>query len=205
MNEREPDAPQKRRREEYAEATRRALLDAARTLFTAEGYQETNIEAIARAARVTRGAFYYYFADKKALFDAVVVVLQAEAAQAVARRAVAISQPWEQLQVGIEAYLDACLEPAYRRLVIQEAPAILGTARARAIDEVYTLALLTASLRALRQAGELDCEDVDLLSHMLGAMICEVALLLPGAESPAQLREHARAVIGRVLTAFRRV
>jgi AcrR family transcriptional regulator len=204
MNDREPNEPQKSRREEYAEATRRALLDAARAIFTEEGYQETNIEAIARAARVTRGAFYYYFEDKKALFDAVVVALQAEAAQAVATHAVAVTQPWEQLQVGIEAYLDACAEPAYRRLVIQEAPAVLGTARAREIDEAYVLALLTASLKALRQTGELECEDVDLLSHMLGAMISEVALLLPDAASPAQLRKHARAVIKRVLGAFRR-
>jgi AcrR family transcriptional regulator len=197
--------PQKSRREEYAEATRQGLLDAARTIFTEEGYQATNIEAIARAARVTRGAFYYYFEDKKALFDAVVVALQMEAARAVATRAVVISQPWERLQVGIEAFLDACSEPAYRRLVIQEAPAVLGTARAREIDEAYVLALLTASLKSLRQTGELDCEDVDLLSHMLGAMISEVALLLPDAAAPAQLRERARAVIGRVLGAFRRV
>jgi AcrR family transcriptional regulator len=197
--------PQKSRREEYAEATRQGLLDAARTIFTEEGYQATNIEAIARAARVTRGAFYYYFEDKKALFDAVVVALQMEAARAVATRAVVISQPWERLQVGIEAFLDACSEPAYRRLVIQEAPAVLGTARAREIDEAYVLALLTASLTALRQTGELDCEDVDLLSHMLGAMSSEVALLLPDAAAPAQLRERARAVIGRVLGAFRRV
>jgi AcrR family transcriptional regulator len=196
--------PRKSRREEYAEATRQALLDAARTIFTEEGYQETNIEAIARAARVTRGAFYYHFEDKKALFDAVVVALQAEAAQAVADRAVAVTQPWEQLQVGIEAYLDVCSEPAYRRLVIQEAPAVLETARARTIDEKHVLALLTASLTALKQVGELDCEDVDLLSHMLGAMISEVALLLPDAESPIHLRLLARTVIKRVLGAFRR-
>src|SRR5262249_31913712 len=106
--------------------------------------------------------------------------------------------------VGIDAYLDACLEPAYRRLVIQEAPAILGTARARAIDETYPLALLMVALKALRLAGEVESEDADLLSRMLGGMIWEVALLLPDSEAPAQLREHARAVFERVLGAFRR-
>src|SRR5215813_6094008 len=100
-----PNGPQKSRREEYAEATRQALLSAGRVLFTGEGYQATNIEAIARAARVSRGAFYYYFEDKKALFDAVVVTLQANAAQTVATRAGAVSPPWTQLQVGIDAYL----------------------------------------------------------------------------------------------------
>lgn len=203
MNEHEPNARQKSRREEYAGATRQALLSAARALFTDEGYQATNIEAIARSARVTRGAFYYHFADKKAVFDAVVVALQAEAALAVAMRAGPISPPWTQLQVGIDAYLEACAEPAYRRLVIQEAPAILGAARARAIDEAYPLALLMAALKALKLAGELDCEDDDLLSRMLGAMIWEVALLLPDSNAPDQLREDALDVFERVVKAFR--
>jgi AcrR family transcriptional regulator len=199
MNE---QAQKKSRREEYAEATRQALLTAARDIFATEGYQATNIEAIAQAARVTRGAFYYHFADKKALFDAVVVALQGEAAQAVAARARTIGQPWERLMVGIDAYLDVCLEPTYRRLVLQEAPAVLGIARARAIDEQSSMALLIMTLEALRQAGELDCEQSDLFGHMLGAMICEVALLLPDSESPGQMREQAQEVIRKVLDTF---
>ena len=196
--------PKKSRREEYAEATRQALLSAARDMFTTEGYQATNIEAIAQAARVTRGAFYYHFADKKALFDAVVVALEAEAAHAVAMRARTIGQAWERLLVGIDAYLDVCLEPTYRRLVLQEAPAVLGIARARAIDEQSSLALLIMTLESLRQTGELDCKQSDIFGHMLGAMICEVALLLPDSQSPERLREQAQEVIRKVLDTFHR-
>lgn len=72
--------PPKSRREEYSEATRQALLDAGREAFAAHGYQAAGMEAISRAARVTRGAFYHHFEDKKALFDAVVVAMQREAA-----------------------------------------------------------------------------------------------------------------------------
>jgi len=46
--------PFKTRREEYADATREALVIAAGELFTSEGYQQVGIEAIARKARVTR-------------------------------------------------------------------------------------------------------------------------------------------------------
>src|SRR3546814_10364324 len=67
---------EKTRREEYSEATRAALLDAAKRLFTANGYQATGIEAVAQASRVTRGALYHHFTDKRALFDALVVELQ---------------------------------------------------------------------------------------------------------------------------------
>ena len=74
----------KSRREEYADATRAALLETAREMFTRDGYQETGIEAVARATRVTRGAFYHHFEDKRALFEALVIELQRGAASAIA-------------------------------------------------------------------------------------------------------------------------
>src|SRR5438876_8938836 len=114
------------RREKYTEATRRALLAAGRDAFASEGYQAAGIEAISRRARVTRGAFYHHFADKKALFEALVVALQADAAARLVRRAQAAAQPLDRLRQGIRGYLEVCVEPAYRRLVIQDAPAVLG-------------------------------------------------------------------------------
>src|SRR5215813_7649602 len=151
------------RREEYSEATRQALLAAGRDIFAKEGYQAAGIEAISRAARVTRGAFYHHFEDKKALFDAIVVAMQAEVAQRVERAARTQPRIWDRLRLGIDAYLDACLEPDYGRIVIQEAPAILGARRYRDIEETYPLALLIATMKALRRDGEITVEDTDLL------------------------------------------
>src|SRR5438132_9720354 len=117
------------RRDEYTEATRQALLSAGRNAFANEGYQAAGIEAISRAARVTRGAFYHHFEDKRALFDAVVVALQAETTARIEEKGRAQRKIWDRMNVGIDAYLDACLEPAYGRIVIQEAPAVLGSKR----------------------------------------------------------------------------
>jgi AcrR family transcriptional regulator len=196
--------PEKSRREEYTEATRQALLSTGRDIFASEGYQAAGIEAISRAARVTRGAFYHHFEDKKALFDAVVVSMQAEAAARIGERARAQRKMWDRLSVGIDAYLDACLEPAYARIVIQEAPAVLGNKRYREIEEAYPMALLTATLNALKREGELDFEDIDLLSRMVDAMICKVALMLPEADHPKKLRERGQKIIGSLLEVFRR-
>ncbi len=192
------------RREEYTEATRQALLSAGRDAFARDGYQAAGIEAISRAARVTRGAFYHHFEDKKALFDAVVVALQAEAAAKIEKRARAQKAIWDRLSSGIDAYLDACLEPAYGRVVVQEAPAVLGTRRYREIEEAYPMALLTATLDALKRKGELEFEDVGLLSRMLDAMICKMALMLPEADDPPTLRERGQNIIERLLGAYRR-
>src|SRR5205807_8111665 len=99
--------------------------------------------------------------------------------------------------------LDACLEPAYGRIVIQEAPAVLGSKRFQEIEEAYPMALLTASLNALKRDGDLDVEDIDLLSRMVYAMICKIALMLREADHPKTLRERGQKIIGRLLGSFR--
>lgn len=196
--------PTKSRREEYSEATRDALIAAGRDLILERGYGQTRIEAIARAARVTRGAFYYHFKDKTALFDAVVVQLQVDAMARITRQARAEPDPWRQLRTGLDAYLDACTEPAYRQIVIQDAPGVLGDARYREIDEANALGLLIAELAALKQAALIQSADVDLLGRMIAAAVCEVALLLSTAERPDKLKQSASDAIGRMLEGFRR-
>lgn len=196
--------PPKSRREEYTEATRQALLAAGREAFAKSGYQAAGMEAISRAARVTRGAFYHHFEDKRALFDAVVVAMQAEAAAKIEVAARTQRKIWDRLITGIEAYLDACEEPAYARIVIQEAPAVLGEARYREIEETYPTALLLATLRALKRDGELDVEDTDLLGRLVDAMICKVGLLLPQSDDPKKLRRSGQKIVGIVLEAFRK-
>src|SRR3954464_15403159 len=97
--------PVKSRREENTEATREALLTAGRDIFAREGYQAAGMEAISRMARVTRGAFYHHFEDKKALFDAVVVSMQSDVAVRVERAARTQPKIWERLGEGLGAYL----------------------------------------------------------------------------------------------------
>src|SRR6201994_652106 len=97
-------------RSEHVEATRRAVLAAARSLFGATGYAQTSVEEIAAAARVTKGAVYHHFASKEALFRAVHAEVEAEA-QA---RAVAARDPGrpaiDQIVAMVNGYLDAALD-----------------------------------------------------------------------------------------------
>ena len=59
-----------RRTKEESLITRRAIIAAAREVFHAHGVSSTSLEQIATAAGVTRGAIYWHFADKAALFYA---------------------------------------------------------------------------------------------------------------------------------------
>jgi len=60
-----------RRTKEEAERTRRRIMAAALRTFSKRGISRTTLEQIARAARVTRGAIYWHFADKQALLRAI--------------------------------------------------------------------------------------------------------------------------------------
>lgn len=81
-----------------------------------------------RRARVTRGALYHHFKNKQDLFEAVFEELEARAAERVLSAALAQPDAWSQAVAGIDAFLEACLEPRYRRLALQEAPLALGLA-----------------------------------------------------------------------------
>jgi AcrR family transcriptional regulator len=191
--------PFKTRREEYADATREALVVAAGELFTSEGYQQVGIEAIARKARVTRGAFYHHFSDKAELFDALVVSLQTAAADRV--RAVAEAVPKSRrIRAGIREFLEVCSEPAYRHLVIEAAPAVLGAARCREIEEAHIYGLLIAALSGGVPQDEPLVANPYLAARMIGRMVCEAALLLDDADDPETLKAEALAIVEQTLT-----
>jgi TetR/AcrR family acrAB operon transcriptional repressor len=59
-----------RRTKEEAAATRDSILDAAEILFAKHGVSRTTLQHIATAAGVTRGAIYWHFVDKDAVFSA---------------------------------------------------------------------------------------------------------------------------------------
>ena len=139
-------------------ATRTALVAAARELFVDPGYAAASTPQIAAAARVTRGALYHHYADKRDLFRAVV---EAEA-EAVAREIEARTGPLASahdvaadaldargmLIEGARAYLDAMAVPGRTRLLLVDAPAVLGAAETDALDARHARRTLRAGLAA---------------------------------------------------------
>ena len=188
--------PEPRRTQaERSEATRGALLTAARRLFTEKGYAATGRDEIAAAAGVTRGALYHHFAGKEAVFRAVVEQLEQEITTDVATVAAGGGDAATELRLGCLAFLDACLDPSVRRIVLLEAPAVLGWDQWREIDERYGLALLTHGVQMVMDAGLVEPGPVAPLAHLLLGALNEAALLVATAEDP----HAARAEVGRAV------
>ena len=108
-----------RKRVKQAEATRVTLLSAARKLFARRGYPEVSIDEIVQAARVTKGALYHHFKDKRELFRGVVEQIEQEIRERLREAAAGPKEARAQLQAACGAYLDACAEDAFGRIVIQ--------------------------------------------------------------------------------------
>jgi AcrR family transcriptional regulator len=187
----------KSRREEYSAATRRALLDSATALFAERGYARTSLDEIAVAARVTKGALYGHFASKQALFRAVLHELEEATSQDVERAIAAEATPWEGAVAGLDAFLRACCDTVYGRVVMREGPVALPYAEWAAAEELHSYRIVVHMLKMLVDAGEIDPLPLEPAARIVHSIIGAAAMLIAGAEPADQPRafEDARAVV----------
>ncbi len=194
--------PKRRRRTqaERTEATRGALLAAARRLFAERGYDDVSAEEVVRAAGVTRGALYHHFGGKPELLDAVYEQLEREVTERIARVVLGseLESPLEAMRAGVGAFLDECAQPEVRQIVLHDAPAVLGWERWREIAAANGLGLIEASLAAAIEAGEMRSLPVGPTAHVLLGALDEAAMLAARSEDPAE-RAEATAVLGALL------
>ena len=192
----------KSRREEYAETTRSAIVEAAVALFGAVGFARTSMDAIAGSARVTKGAVYHHFRDKAELFEAAFVLMEQRLLARVTAGVAGVADPWELMAAGIDVYLEECAEPDFRRIALEEAPAALGWARWKEIEERYFLGLVTAALGAMAESGTIRIPPGDLTARMLLAAMTEAGLAV-GVGASAQERRDVGALVLRFLEGLR--
>jgi AcrR family transcriptional regulator len=193
----------KSRREEYAETTRAAIVEAAVERFAADGFARTSMDAVARSARVTKGAVYHHFRDKAELFEAAFVLMEQRLLAKVTAGVAGMADPWELMATGVEIYLEECSEPDFRRIALEEAPAALGFGRWKEIEERYFLGLVTAALDAMVEQGLLDIPDGDLTARMLLAAMAEAGLAVAAAARPDEERRRVGALVMRFLEGLR--
>ena len=193
---------------EQSEATRTALLQAARELFSEHGYAGTATEDIAQRAGVTRGALYYQFGDKSGLFQAVFEDLNLHIATQVVSAIQSSREErgdlWDQIvRAGTEAYLDACLDPAVRRITSIEAPAVLGWEKYRNLDEKYGLSLIRGALQELMDVGLIAPQPIEPLAHLVLSAVVEAAMYIARADDMATTRKEMRASLEHLLDGLR--
>jgi AcrR family transcriptional regulator len=191
------------RREAEARATREALIDAALELFTERGYAEVGTEEIVARAKVTRGALYHHFEDKRDLFRAVFERVEADLMERIGATMGGADDPWELITTGMRSFLDACEEPAVKQISLTDAPAVLGWKEWREIDNRHGLGLTRAALEGAVAAGVLRPIAVEPMAHLFVAALSEAAFVIAHAERPRKARAEVEQALMQLLEGLR--
>lgn len=181
-----------RSRAEMIEETRGKLLATARESFRRAGYAGTSMDDLTAAAGLTRGALYHHFGDKQGLLAAVAAQIDGEMEarlQAISRDA---PDAWTALRERCRAYLAMAAEPEIRRIVLQDARAVLGQGGAAAQEQCT--ASLGALLQALMAQGVIGPAQPDALARMLHGGLADSALWIAGDDSQARLAQALQAL-----------
>ena len=174
---------------------RTRLLNAARALFVETGFVATSTPAIVNAAGTTRGALYHHFADKKAIFSAVIDAEAQQVAQAIEDADEPQMGAMDRLLAGIEGYLRAMAVPGRTRLLLIDGPVILGRKALGEIDARHGDESLRVGLQEAMASGDLTQLPIAPLTSMLSAMFERAAIDLSEGEPQEDYLGVARAII----------
>jgi AcrR family transcriptional regulator len=164
------------RQAERREATRGAILAAARRLFGDQGFAATSVDTIAAGAGVAKGAVYHHFPTKEAVFEAVLEAVSADLAAEVMDAARGAPDVLATLGVASRAYFAATARPVTRRIVLEDGPAVLGWVRWREIDLNHFQDAVPRVLAAAMDQGLIARQPVEPLSRVLQGAMTEAAI-----------------------------
>ncbi len=192
----------KDRRIAQGDATRANLVVAARELFGERGYADTSIEEVVARAGLTKGAVYHHFDGKEGLFRAVFEQVYREVTDQAAAEFLG-PDSWEALLAGCALWIDAHLDPAVRRIVLQDARAVIGWDEVRTIENRFGAVALRGALRKAMHAGVLERQPLRPLALLLSGALGEGCLYIAETDDSALARTEVLALIERMLSAFR--
>jgi AcrR family transcriptional regulator len=153
-------------------------------LFAERGYENTSIETVLQEASVSRGSLYHHFKNKEALFEAVLEAMENDIGLRVMEAASQAPDAKTMLRLGALAWVQLAGDPVVQRVLLVDAPSVLGWDRWRALEERHALGLVKGALGAIADQGELDPELVDVFSHVTLAAMNEIALLVARSDQP---------------------
>ncbi|MEU0567131.1 helix-turn-helix domain-containing protein [Nonomuraea sp. NPDC005983] len=182
---------------ERGAATRDQLLAIATRLFAEHGYEGTSIEAVLQESGLSRGALYHHYAGKDALFEAVLEATEAAILARIVQAVEGIADPAEMLKAGTLAWVRLAGDPVIQRIVLIDAPSVIGWERWRALEERYSFGMIKGALGA---TGAIPAAYLDLHAHMLLAAINESALLVARGRDQATAEAAMEEFLRRLLS-----
>lgn len=199
-----PSVPAMSRRAAYSASTKRALVDVAEELFTEHGYANASLDSIVAGAQVTKGALYHHFSGKQALFEAVFERVEDDASRTIQKALKGTRDPWEKARTGLRTFLEVVQEPRYRRIVVQDGPAVLGHERFREQEERSTYANVVDIVRSVLLAGawEMDEDMVQTFARIFFGAMASAGESVAGATDQVAAADRVEVAISFIISGF---
>jgi len=180
-------------------ATRGQLIKVATGLFAEHGYEGTSIEAVLTAAGVSRGALYHHFTGKEALFTAVLEAVSERITVQLTEVISGCTNPVDAVRTGALGWIDLAGDPVIQRIMLVDAPSVLGWEQWRAMDEGRTVGAMRDMLQAVSDTGRLPGELVDPFAHMILAALDEAAMVVAHSSDPRVAVAEGRQAVDEFL------
>lgn len=177
------------------------LIRVARLHFSQYGYEKTSLESISKEVKMTRGALYHHFKNKKMLFLAVLTEVQIEVGSYVEKKAMSSDDEWEQLVLGCIAFVEAAVKESNRRIFLIDSISVVGWGVWRDMDSKNSATHLEEQLQVLKDLGILVNFNTSYITHLISGALNELSLYL--AESNEMSKEELRSSVEYLLIGFK--
>ena len=180
---------------ENLEETKQNFLKIAREEFAEHGYTDASTTRIVEKSGMARGSLYYHFGDKNGLFKAVYEETMLEGLQKIEFQMSAAHTPINALHTGIQAFLDLCLDPVYRKITLVESQTAMTFKERYQIHEKTLLGKLRELLPKLLKDGYFKGHTQDTIAVFIFGMLAETGRTFDSAEDI----QRTRKIFGRAL------
>ncbi|OBG71968.1 hypothetical protein A5700_10575 [Mycobacterium sp. E1214] len=194
------------RRQLYAQLTRAAVLEAAKTLFISGGFEATSIDDIARLAQSSKGAVYHHFRDKREIFTEVyrasqnaIVAKVIDSMNKPSRQ----QEPWQLVEKGTRLFLRSYVDDNDARALLGQVMGVLGWDGVRALDEEIALPFLRATLQDFVTKGYARAVPIDATVEIFFSVFCNAILYIAAAADPDTASQEVETVVAIALAGLK--
>ena len=188
----------KSRQQENSEQTRTALREAAQELFINQNYCDVSIDEISHHARVTKGAFYHHFSNKKALLKEC-YLFQVYKVMEQLVKIPNYDDKWQELEVIFSFCVDHIYQHKDTLIPLQEIISVLGWKEWDEIDAQILIPRIKSCVEILYSKQEICTYSPDIVVNLIYGFLTHIAINLKNEET---LSENACRDFKRIFADF---
>lgn len=188
-------------KKEQGEKTKELLIENAQKMFAKKGFAHTRFDEVAKSEKLTTGAMYHHFKNKKELFEKVFEKCSLEVARSVTEKSEKTSNLIESICIGCITYIEIIISSSYKKIMLEDAISVLGWKQWKKIDDQTSEMSL---LNALSEAQALGLIHKKYSSKSLARFISggtnEIALWISESDKDQKkLLTEAKATINHLI------